>query len=335
MKSIFFIRKKGMILALVLSLMYPSMERVGAQTEMEPMKINVHAQTQSIIKGNSASIELMLTNAKNKTVKAPKDLMVEVEVLSPSGTVEKQKVSFKVGEGSKSLQFPLKKSGIVEIRATQKELLNGSTFIHVKPSKKLPEKVVPPESRTEVHFESQRGAKKEIPLAVPEMRLMGLPTKKESQAEVEIKEEEQSITSPHRYISEHEVEKKIALRYSPQRRLLADGNNTATIYAFLVGEEDFVAQRDINVRLFNNKGALIPKPLVISAGQDNGFSTLTCNEIGNVTVEYLGSMPKLNLKGEGKLEIPFGPPITNLDIIASPPVISLEGKADIVVRLCR
>ncbi|MDP2754406.1 MAG: hypothetical protein Q8P40_08460 [Nitrospirota bacterium] len=41
MKSIFFIRKKGMILALVLSLMYPSIERVGAQTEMEPMKINV------------------------------------------------------------------------------------------------------------------------------------------------------------------------------------------------------------------------------------------------------------------------------------------------------
>lgn len=334
MKRIFFIKKEGMIVVLVLSLFYPSIEIVRAQIEMEPVKINVHAQTRSVIEGNNASVELMLTNAKNKTVKAPKDLMVEVEVLSPSGTVEKQKVSFKVGEGSKSLQLPLKESGIAEIRATQKELLNGSTFIRVKPSRKLLEKVVSPASRTEVLFESQREIKKGIALnAVPKLRSIGLPTKKETEAGVGIKEEEQGIKSRDQYISEHEVEKKIALRYSPQRRLLADGNDTATIYAFLVGEEDFVTQRNINVRLFNNNGALIPKPLVISAGQDNGFSTLTSNEIGNVTVEYLGSTPKLNLEGEGRLEIPFGPPITNLDIIASPPVISLEDKADIVVRL--
>ncbi len=125
---------------------------------------------------------------------------------------------------------------------------------------------------------------------------------------------------------------ELALRYSPDRPFLADGQDTATVQAFLVGNAES-APNDIRLNVFDSSGTLRPAPLVIPRGQSSGRATLTSTESGIVTVEYLGSAPPAQLQGDKKLQIRFRPPVTRLDIRFSPPGISLLDTSDVVVTL--
>jgi hypothetical protein len=124
----------------------------------------------------------------------------------------------------------------------------------------------------------------------------------------------------------------LTLRYSPQRRFLADGKDRATIQAFLLNADEIMAE-DIRVRLFNSAGKMEPQLLEILKGQDVGTTTLAANEVGIVTVEYVSATPPTELQGEKKLQIPFAPPITRLEFKASPPIITLVDKTELVLRL--
>jgi hypothetical protein len=59
----------------------------------------------------------------------------------------------------------------------------------------------------------------------------------------------------------------VALRYSPDRRFLADGKDTVTIQAFLVSE---FTGSGIRFNLFDSSGTMKPIPLTIPQGQDSG-----------------------------------------------------------------
>jgi hypothetical protein len=50
-------------------------------------------------------------------------------------------------------------------------------------------------------------------------------------------------------------------------------------------------------------------------------------------VEFLSATPAAELPGDKKLQIPFAPPITRLELKASPPNITLADKAELIVRL--
>lgn len=124
----------------------------------------------------------------------------------------------------------------------------------------------------------------------------------------------------------------LALRYSPQRTILADGKDQATIQAFVLSNEDSNAS-EIRVRLFNSGGNMAPQPLVIPAGQDVGSAVLTSQDVQNVTVEYVSAAPPAQLQGEAQIQISFGPPVTQLELDASPPVITLVDKSDLIIKL--
>jgi len=123
---------------------------------------------------------------------------------------------------------------------------------------------------------------------------------------------------------------KLALRYSPDRRFLADGKDAVTVQAFLLTEP---ASADIRLNLFDSSGAMRPAPLLIPKGSDIGHASLTFNQPGMVTVEFLGSVPSLKIEGDKKLQIPFMPPITHFALEASPPAISMVDTADLIVSL--
>jgi hypothetical protein len=125
---------------------------------------------------------------------------------------------------------------------------------------------------------------------------------------------------------------ELALRYSPDRPFLADGNDAVTVQAFLVGDAD-AAPRDIRLNVFDSSGTLHPTPLTIPRGEASGRAVLTSTHPGTVTVEYLGSAPAAQLEGDKKLQIRFRPAITRLDLRASPPGISLLDTSDLVVTL--
>jgi hypothetical protein len=126
---------------------------------------------------------------------------------------------------------------------------------------------------------------------------------------------------------------RVTLRYSPQRRLLADGRDSATVQAFLLnGAESQPGM--IRLRLFNSSGQLVPTPLVIPEGEDIGTSKLTSQDVQTVTVEYVSATPTTEVdEGAKTLQIEFGPPITTLAFETSPPVITLVEKSDLILRL--
>lgn len=124
----------------------------------------------------------------------------------------------------------------------------------------------------------------------------------------------------------------LTLRYSPQRTILADGKDQATIQAFVLSNEDSNAS-EIRVRLFNSGGAMTPQPLVIPAGQDMGAAVITSQDAQSVTVEYVSAAPPAQLQGETRIQITFGPPVTQLELDASPPVITLVDKSDLIIKL--
>jgi hypothetical protein len=125
---------------------------------------------------------------------------------------------------------------------------------------------------------------------------------------------------------------RLALRFSPDRRFLADGKDAATVQAFLLTGPANVSG-DIRLNVFDSSGTMQPAPLTIPKGQDSGRAKLTYTNPGAVTVEFLGSTPPAAIEGDKKLQIQFMPPIARAALEASPPAISLVDTADLVVRL--
>lgn len=132
--------------------------------------------------------------------------------------------------------------------------------------------------------------------------------------------------------SRQRVIPQVELRVTPQRTLLADGRDSATVYGLLSGN-DAIATTDIKLRLHNSDGTLQPAELTILKGEFSGTAQLISDHPGNVAVEYLGAVPAAKLIGKDSLSVKFGPPITGIEIKASPPQISLLESAEVVVRL--
>jgi hypothetical protein len=125
---------------------------------------------------------------------------------------------------------------------------------------------------------------------------------------------------------------QITLRYSPDREFLADGKDAVSILAFLMGANETLPS-DIHLNVYDSSNTLKPTPLTIRAGEATGQSVLTSTQPGAVMVEFLGSRPSAEFLGDKKLHIKFAPPITRLDLRASPPNISLLDTAELIVTL--
>jgi len=98
----------------------------------KPVKISIQPQAQSVALGGQMQMNCVLQDANNRPTKAPKDMAVQIEVKWPSGKTKQWSVTVKEGASSYDLTVPADESGIAEIQARQKELLNGGTFIKVK-----------------------------------------------------------------------------------------------------------------------------------------------------------------------------------------------------------
>jgi hypothetical protein len=125
---------------------------------------------------------------------------------------------------------------------------------------------------------------------------------------------------------------RITLRFSPDRPFLADGRDAATVQAFLVGPDESIPA-NILLNVYDSSHSMNPAPLSIPAGEPNGQSVLTSTAPGDVTVEFLGSVPPTDFDGDKNLKIHFMPPITRLALRASPPNISLVDGAELIATL--
>lgn len=314
----------------------------------KPVKIAIRPQAHSVGLNQDMAMKCVLLDANNMPAKAPKDLNVEIQYKLPSGKVETVPVLIKAGESSYMLAVPAREAGITEVQAKQKQLLGSTTYIKVKsakPSSALGtheldtiDSAARRASLTASRVMEMRTAVRPDSDRVPASEAAGPATNSSAIEEARVAKASPAPTGSGRVAatstgnpSEAAEEIGLILKHD-SRTCLADGKDTANIFAFL-DEKVSDAPVDILVTLLSDMGELIPVPLLIQKGQDTAQAKLTSRQVGTVTVEYVRSKPPVVLRSGREMKIRFGPPITGLEARSSPPKISLLETADLVIRL--
>jgi hypothetical protein len=256
--------------------------------------VKLGLEAPSVDPSGQIKFRVVLLDAANQPATAPKPLKVALWAGPANNKKSLGSVEIAAGQSSVEASVRTTETGLVYLWAKNPEMLIGGAFVQVRGRPPMPTQTPPPSPRRVPPLPAER------PAIVPAPRPgTALP--------------------------------RITIRYSPDRDLLADGKDQVAIDAFLLS--DAVA-RDIRLNVFDGSGTMQPVPMLIAQGQIQGHSVLTSSHPGNVTVEFLGSAPNAQFEGEKKLNIRFTPPVTRLDLEASPPAISLVDTADVVARLC-
>jgi len=216
------------------------------------------------------------------------------------------------------------------VRARNNELLEGGTVIYAKPAglrseltgsdrQVAPADVVPaaPTAPLEVALGDQQAAQTR---GIDE--LMRTQTAGGSSAGTDV-----AVAAPTATAGGAAT---IVLATSPERRLLADSEDAATIYAFL---RTGAATQDIRIQLVASLGTISPNPLVIKKGEFAAQATLVADRVGRASIRYVAEQPQVAIEGAPDLQVDFAPAITQLQLRASPPVVSLLDAPQIVVEL--
>jgi hypothetical protein len=334
--------------------------RVGGETP-RPVKLQVDLPSKSVSLGERAGMNVILVDADNRPVPAPKDFTVDIVARLPSNATETlTSAVLKAGQSSMRVELPpAKAEGFLYIWAKQPELRLGGAYLRVKPSAR-----------------SQTGGARPPSVAVPPLaqppRLQRAPeTSSQSRAEVEKRPATSAIPAAKIGQMKPEISRPagsvaevarslppslpvavaaepagrgggggggagggylLALRYSPQRAFLANGKDPATVHAFVMARREGPLP-GFRVRLFDSSGTMAPVPLVIPPGEEEGTATLTSDREGPVKVEYLSSTPVVELDGDKVMNVTFEPPIVGFEVQPSPPRISLVDTCDLVLRL--
>ena len=295
---------------LLLIALLPVADR-GFGADSTPVKLGVEVSSHSVQRGEKIVIQVSLLNAANQAARAPKPISVLLQARLAPGKVEGlQSVAIQAGQSSTSVAVALPGSGLVYVWAKHAELLPGGEFVRVRAAESP----------------GERGPS--APAAAP--RPSGQPAPMLPSAPAAAPKPS-ALPAPVTPISRRSVP-QITLRYSPDREFLADGKDAVSIQAFLMGEVEALPS-DIHLNIYDSSNTLKPTPLTIRAGEAAGQSVLTSSRPGAVTVEFLGSRPSAEFQGDKKLQIKFAPPITRLDLRASPPHISLLDTTELIVTL--
>ncbi len=279
----------------------------------KPLKLQINSPRKHVYAGDKIVIAIVCLDAENNAAPAPRDYVVKLMVHMPSGKVDTNTVMIAAGATAGKDTILAREAGLLELHAQHDRLQEGGAFIRVKPASARPKSSGAPERREE----GASGGAGGTPTDQPQPLRPGGGG---------------SIAAPESAAPLSPDRPTITLRHSPQRTLLADGKDEATIQAFLLDENDSLAQA-ISIQLFNTNGSLKPQPLIIHAGESFGTATLTSQDVQTVTVEYVQSRPATNIDGDKTLQIKFGPAITQIVLDPSPAEITLVDQCDLNIKL--
>ena len=287
------LRSKGTLVACmrvlgVLSLYFPCTLSfaVSASAQAAPQTIAqsdvikldltvVKKKGEDISPTQSATIRIVLRDANNQPVRAPKDFTIDVLVKPEKGEpTEKREVTIKQGEDSVEFKLaPTKQNGIFGIQAKQWELLEGGTLLVVRP-KTEPLKLlsVPKANKT---VQSKSAAPKPPAKKVPAKSGAGTPAG-------DWPYWGGAKLIPAYYTPQPGSEPGLVIKKFPsERSFLADGIDAATIWVVLTGR---AFNQDIQITLVNTEGSLSPSTLTIPKGQTIATAKLTSDQIGVVRI---------------------------------------------------
>lgn len=282
----------GPAAGLLLSVMSIAFFAQAQSSDKKPVKMKVEAPGKNFRAGEAVEIHVTCLDSENNVAEVKQDYTITLLMHLPSGKVDTAKIEIPAGAATQKISMKFQESGIIHLQAQHDRLLQGETFLRVKPKSKAREEAQPRQNDGAMH----NGHASVLAAAGAQSAAM------------------------------------LTLRYSPQRTLLADGKDQATIQAFVLDGEDSLAQ-DMRVLLFNSGGTLSSPALTIPAGQDWGSVALTSANVQTIKVQYIRATPPAEVQGDTEFQIPFGPAITQLGVDASPPKITLVEKSELIIKL--
>ena len=299
----------------------------AAAQERLPVKLEIVPSARAVDVGAGVTLDVILRAADNGVAAAPKQLSVQLEVNTPSGPVALPNVVIPAGQQAAQVQLQVTAPGMWAVRARNSELLEGGTVIYAKPAG----------LRSELgSSESQTAQADVIPAPPPPPFAVVLGDEQSTQTRGiddlmatggSTTETEVAVAAP---TATAGAAATAVLATSPDRRLLADSQDAATVYAFL---RTGAATEDIRIQLVASLGTISPNPLVIKKGEFSGEARLVADRVGRARIRYLAEQPQVAIEGSPDLQIDFAPPITQLQLRASPPEVSLLDTPQIVVEL--
>ena len=293
-----------------------------------PVKLEIVPSAHAVSVGDAVTVSVVLRGANNAVVAAPKELSVQFEVKTPSGPLALPNVVIAAGQSGAQVQLQVTAPGMWQVRARNSELLEGGTVIYAKPG---------------LHSEIRGGE-------IAPTQAQAAPTAATPSSEVALNDVQAPQTRGIDEIMRTQTTgaggggtdvavaaptateggaASVLLATSPDRRLLADSQDAATIYAFL---RSGAAGEDVRIQLVASLGTISPNPLVIKKGEFSAQATLVADRVGQARIRYVAEQPDVAIEGSD-LQVDFAPPITQLQLRASPPVVSLLDAPQIVVEL--
>jgi hypothetical protein len=263
----------------------------------DPVKLEVVPSEQAVDVGAPVTLNVFLRGADNAPAAAPKRLEVNFEVGAPIGEANLPAIIFAPGQSKAQVQMEVTSPGVWSVRARNRELLEGGAIIYGKPGGGQSALPPAPIGGTDVAMAVDVGDPRGIGDTLP------------------------PASGP---------AATILLTATPDRRLLADNRDAATILAFV---RDGAPDEDIRVQLVASLGTISPNPLIIPKGKFAGQATLTADRVGRSRIRFVAAQPTVVVESDSSLEVDFAPPITQLQLRASPPTVSLLDTPQIVVVL--
>jgi hypothetical protein len=313
--------------AAVLAMLVCGQLSSAAAQDRLPVKLEIVPSAHAVDVGAGVTLDVVLRAADNGTAAAPKDLSVQLELNAPSGPVTLPSVVIAAGQSAAQVQFQITAPGMWAVRARNSELLEGGTVIYAKPAGLHSALTGDPQS-------VQAGATPPTPPAEVALNNGGQATTLTRGIDDFMREQngggsggsaELAVAAP-----TASGATTVVLATSPDRRLLADRQDAATVYAFL---RTGAATEDIRIQLVASLGTISPNPLVIRKGEFSGQATLVADQVGQARIRYVAEQPQVAIEASADMHVDFAPAITQLQLRASPPVVSLLDAPQIVVEL--
>ena len=327
-----------------------------AEPAQGSLRLVVEPEREWVLAGHTIKVNLRLHDAHNQPSVAPSDFVIAL-VVTPPVPGAASGVTIPTGQSAAVVELQPSKPGILEIHATHPQAFDGGAFVRVALHAPPPKRARLDESSAFVKSVARDvgAAKPTGPLRgrrprAPADAATGAPTSRPSPsppatlrvapaappvATTVAPPQPPTVAAPPPAVAAPSTSgPRLTLRYSQQRKLLADGQDAATIQAFVVGDDSEPAgttNGDIKVTLFASSGTLTPQPLVIQ--EIGGHATLTSDQAGDVDVEFVRAQPDAKLDGDRHLHIHFGAPVHAMRLEAKPPSFSLVDETDLVVTL--
>jgi hypothetical protein len=267
--------------------------------------------------GDSATVWIEVRDTANKSTPVRKTTTVGVTLKTPTGKVEPQKVQIEKDRSMAEITLDLPEAGLNDVRATNPTLMTGQNVINVfapSPGRAKGKRSTARPPKVPHHTSHKYAHLKHFAIVAPNSNVAKA-AKAPGVAPV--------------VPSEGIV---IALRITPERKLLADEIDTAMIHAFLTAPAPTL-DREVKVYLYSGDESPEPNPIVIHAGENEGTATFRSAHAGLVKIVAKYAEPKARFDPRGgAIQATFGPPITAINVIR-PPLVWLFGSSKLDVQL--